>query len=479
MQAFQTAVTQQQQLRAHAAMQGIHNPAVNGLPPAMPFGQNAQGLGPITTRVHETVGPDGQRTRVVVNETTFQISRQSTPVSAANHAAAPQTAERQTQAPNMSGPQLTPIGLEAARHHEHPQFPAPPPHLAHERQDNLPHLARPDFAQQAPADQRQNNLSPLPRPNYVPPPPAFVPSHLNQNRETPATAITAYLLSGPNGPQAMVFAPGHGLFMNGPLTAHLSTRVHRPRTGLRFQQTASGRIRPQNEPIALAPPALDPAVANAQPQQALEALVQARNVAAARQANANIDANNAILQTVLSRVWTFVKLYFVIFMFTDSGTWFRWICLFAAVLIATMPPTTVFRGFTARLQARIDGLVPPPPGPAAPPPRQQIAEGYRQGSGAADTRPGGPGESDPAATAARLAQEHRERHPNVLRDSLEWVERALGLFVASLIPGVGERHIRAREEARREMERVEGERERAAAEAAEEERKKEEEDEKK
>lgn len=68
------------------------------------------------------------------------------------------------------------------------------------------------------------------------------------------------------------------------------------------------------------------------------------------------------------------------------------------------------------------------------------------------------GESEPGATTASLVQEQRERQPNVLRDNFERAERALGLFVASLIPGVGERHVRAREEARRERERAERER---------------------
>jgi hypothetical protein len=476
MQAFHVAVAQQQQLRAHAGMHGIHNPAINGMPTGMPFGQNAQGLGPITTRVHETVGPDGQRTRVVVNETTFQISRQSTPVPNTNHAEALEAAERQNQAPATSGPQLPPIGREAARPHETSHLP-PPPLFADGLPNHLPPLARPDFVPQATPDMRQNYLPPLPRPHYVPPPPAFVPTGPNQNRETAVSTTTAYLLSGPNGPHALVFTPGHGLFTNAPPTTQPSTRVPRPRTGLRFQQTASGRIRPQNAPNIPAPPAPDGAVANAQPQQALEALVRARNAAAARQANANVDENNAILQTILGRVWTFIKLYFVIFMFTEPGSWFRWACLFVAVIVSSMPSTTVFRGFAARLQAQIDGLVPAPPGPVAPPPRQQIVDGQRQGDGAADTRPGGQAEPDPAATAARLAQEHRERRPNVLRDMFGRAERALGLFVASLIPGVGERHVRVREEARREIERVE--RERVAAVAAEEEREKKEEEERK
>jgi hypothetical protein len=161
----------------------------------------------------------------------------------------------------------------------------------------------------------------------------------------------------------------------------------------------------------------------------------------------------------MSRVWTFIKLYFIIFMFTEPGTWFRWICILTAVLVSAMPSTTVFRGFAARLQAYIDGLVPPP---ATRPVRQHI-EGQRGNGGAAaggaatNSGTSRQGEPDPAATAARLLQEHRQRHPNVLRDTFERVERGFGLFVASLIPGVGERHVRAREEIRREVERVERE----------------------
>jgi hypothetical protein len=161
----------------------------------------------------------------------------------------------------------------------------------------------------------------------------------------------------------------------------------------------------------------------------------------------------------MSRIWTFIKLYFIIFMFTEPGTWFRWICILAAVLVSAMPSTTVFRGFAVRLQAYIDGLVPPP---AGRPVRQHIeGQGGNGGAaaGGAATNSGinRQGEPDPAATAARLLQEHRQRHPNVLRDTFERVERGFALFVASLIPGVGERHVRAREEVMREMERVERE----------------------
>ena len=464
MQAFHAAIMQQQQMRAHAGMHGIHNPAMNGTPSGMPFGQTASApLGPITTRVHESVGPDGHRTRVVVNETTFQISRQSTPVPAGDRTEASQHAERPSHASTASAPQLPPMGL-----HQHRNEPPPFPPLFHhgERQD--PHSTMSSF---------------------VPQPPAYQPTFSDFNRPATSSTTTAWLLSSPNGPQALVFTPGHGLFTSAPPTAQPSTRIPRPREGLRFQQTPSGHIRPQNPANVPALPALDPAVANAQPQQAPEAVVRARN--AARQAaagadgNANGDANNEALRTIMSRVWTFVKLYFVIFMFTEPGTWFRWGCIFAAALVAAMPSTTVFRGFAARLQEQVDGLVQPPamPAPAVPGRRRNEAQ-PREGGPATDTRRPEEGvrrqgEPDPTATAARLVEEHRQRQPNdMLWDTLQRAERAIGLFVASLIPGVGERHVRAREEARREVERVERERIERERVAAEEEARKNEEEEK-
>jgi hypothetical protein len=55
------------------------------------------------------------------------------------------------------------------------------------------------------------------------------------------------------------------------------------------------------------------------------------------------------------------------------------------------------------------------------------------------------------------ANQERQNH-GIVRDTIFRVERAMALFLASLVPGVGERHVRAREEARREAERIENER---------------------
>jgi hypothetical protein len=71
----------------------------------------------------------------------------------------------------------------------------------------------------------------------------------------------------------------------------------------------------------------------------------------------------------------------------------------------------------------------------------------------------------PEQAAARIIRQNQERQNHgIVRDTIFRVERAVALFLASLVPGVGERHVRAREEARREAERMENER--LAADAA-------------
>ena len=57
------------------------------------------------------------------------------------------------------------------------------------------------------------------------------------------------------------------------------------------------------------------------------------------------------------------------------------------------------------------------------------------------------GELDPAQVAAHLIEQHRQRNaaPSWLMTQIRRAEHAMLLFLASLVPGVGERHIAARE----------------------------------
>ena len=77
----------------------------------------------------------------------------------------------------------------------------------------------------------------------------------------------------------------------------------------------------------------------------------------------------------------------------------------------------------------------------------------------------------PQEAAERLLQERERQDVSIVRQSFRRVERAVALFVASLVPGVGERHIAAREaaEAARQAEARESE-ERARKEQEERER---------
>ncbi|RMZ78397.1 hypothetical protein DV738_g3915, partial [Chaetothyriales sp. CBS 135597] len=77
----------------------------------------------------------------------------------------------------------------------------------------------------------------------------------------------------------------------------------------------------------------------------------------------------------------------------------------------------------------------------------------------------------PEEAAQRLLREHRERNPTPLLDALYSIEQSVALFLASLIPGVGERHIAVREQVRREEREA---RERAAQERLEQQRQEEE-----
>lgn len=71
----------------------------------------------------------------------------------------------------------------------------------------------------------------------------------------------------------------------------------------------------------------------------------------------------------------------------------------------------------------------------------------------------------PEEAAARLVREHENQNPSIWRDAFHRVEQSVVLFLASLIPGVGERHVRAREEARRLAQRLEEEERQRAEEA--------------
>jgi hypothetical protein len=397
------------------------NQTSQGHPPGAPLS-----MGPTTTTVHEGIGPHGSRVRVVVNETVnYHVSRQGTPVPAGLGVGQQPSANAPLHAPPnavsnfqflvTSGSSLPPLGL------------------------------------------------PLPHPNSLftsgRQPSASAPGqHGNSTTSQAASAnTTAWLVSTPLGPQALVFAPGHGYFSSAPThttaqlanpnqsSSHHSTRGHRQSSGDHVGHTPG---LPNNPPVV--PVANN---ADAAPAQAV-----ARPGQQQRQAN----RDNDVFHLILQRGWLFLRLYIFMFVLSEPGTWRRWFLLAVAVIVCLLPRENPLRDLTNRIRAHIDGLVPI----AAAPEQRQQGQAAQNGAQAADND----GQARPAAgvatqrpspeqAAARIIRQNQERQNHgIVRDTIFRVERAMALFLASLVPGVGERHVRAREEARREAERIENER---------------------
>lgn len=149
-------------------------------------------------------------------------------------------------------------------------------------------------------------------------------------------------------------------------------------------------------------------------------------------------------------------MYVFTFFMSEPNTWRRYFLLVIATFICMLPRDNFLQRVMAQIRRHIDTLIGPPPAP----PRDGAAAPAPANAGGTFA----PGATQPAANptpaenAARLLREHEARHPNVIRDALLRVERAAAMFLASLVPGVGERHVRAREDLRREAERLENER---------------------
>ncbi|KAL4976961.1 hypothetical protein BDW66DRAFT_133557 [Aspergillus desertorum] len=134
----------------------------------------------------------------------------------------------------------------------------------------------------------------------------------------------------------------------------------------------------------------------------------------------------------LRRLWLFVRLYFFCHMFSQPGSQTRLLyvtlSVIAAILSETSVPSRVYEMILVPVQRHLEGLVHFTPEQA--PPRPQGAEAA----------------NDEAATNQQVGiQPGREtRWAGGLYHNLRRVERSAALFIASLVPGVGERHIEVR-----------------------------------
>ena len=281
-------------------------------------------------------------------------------------------------------------------------------------------------------------------------------------RPPPTSSSTVYLLSSPNGPYALLVSPSgmyttpwqfHGVASTDPITTIIQ------------QSHASSSTQPINrgtEPNVQNPPT--PIQAAQEPQQQQEE----------QQANQVRDLIR-ILLPLGGHIWLLVRLFGFVYFFTSGGGHRRAILLGLCAFLVFIAQTGVFRPFLQSawepFRRHIENLLPLANNDRRLLPDAVVAENNfnaPQGTRHQNNVP------TPQQAAERLLREREERDGNVIRQYLRRAERAIALFIASLVPGVGERHIAARDAAEAARREEESEREREREERQREEREREE-----
>ena len=261
-----------------------------------------------------------------------------------------------------------------------------------------------------------------------------------------AESSAVYVLSSPSGPQALLVSPS-GLytapwqfpalgaiipqsFINQPANFATQIQPTTPNTLVHRHNAHTDTTQPA-QMQQQAPQPADPAhVAQAQQQQQAN---QARDLA-------------RILLPLGGHLWLFIRLFGFVYFFTAGAGWYRTILLGLIATLVFVAQTGIFRpivqGIWDPIRRHAEGLV-----PLAGNERPRVgAAGTRDNVNAPGTQPANR-DPTPQDAAERLLRQRERQNGNILRQSIRRAERAIALFVASLVPGVGERHIAAREAA--------------------------------
>ncbi|KAF7189075.1 hypothetical protein HII31_09497 [Pseudocercospora fuligena] len=277
--------------------------------------------------------------------------------------------------------------------------------------------------------------------------------------------VTAYLLSSPTGPQAILFSPQHGTF-----------------TGTRLRPGRSVQVGLQPTPTTQSSDTAAAANTQAQPNQpAAQGQAPVAPLAPGAQAQVAPAQPDPLgpMAPLINHMWLLLRiLIFAYFLLGANLGWRRPLALIA-IGVGFWLMRQGLLGDGAVVRRWWDGIVNDGrPRPAQP---QQNVEGQPPAQqpdqpAGADARAGQM--PTPEQLAQRLLDEdRRQRNERLqwLREYLRPVERTIALLVASLFPGIGEAYVRGREE----EERRRNEEEMAARRREDEERQQREEEEKK
>ena len=293
----------------------------------------------------------------------------------------------------------------------------------------------------------------------------------HRRNESASEPSTIYLLSSPTGPHALLLSPSGNYTSPWPIT-HLPLTQHgipanpllAPHSVYANSNGVAGAYQPPILPIQATAPVPPNQQADAGPGvQALPAQ-QVQRVQRARQ-NQNANQVRDIVRIIIplgGHLWLLVRLFGFVYFFTHGASWQRTILLSLVALLLFLAQTGAFRPFIQHvwdpIRRHVEAVLPL----AGDDQGRRQPQPVRNRDGPAAPTLGSQEFSSEQATE-RLLQERAGQDGNIIRQGLRRVERAIALFVASLVPGVGERHIAAREAveaARQAEEREREERER-------------------
>ncbi|KAJ5682802.1 hypothetical protein N7462_005967 [Penicillium macrosclerotiorum] len=224
----------------------------------------------------------------------------------------------------------------------------------------------------------------------------------------PSSMQQVFLATAPDGRQSLIMPPGVNTM---PTTTHYPSALqHQASTN-----TSDGNhgAHPQGHQLNQ-----DPAAAQNLVRQALINQQRRR------------DAENIPPERLLRRIWLFIRLYFVCYMISGSGTWMRVLLVTGAVIVALLSDTQIPEQLRAILVAPI----------------QRHLEGL--------AHVGGPAERGAQAGTEQNAGDRRANtFSGELWHHLRRAERSIVLLLASLVPGIGERQVEARNAAEAEERR--------------------------
>ncbi|KAL9005564.1 MAG: hypothetical protein Q9188_001656 [Gyalolechia gomerana] len=308
----------------------------------------------------------------------------------------------------------------------------------------------------------------------------------SQDQIQASAAPEIYLLSSPTGPHSLLLSSS-GMYFTSFANPTLSAIAHMQPPNLNYlafpQQfppnqppttSANQQAQPNIQNQASGPPIPMNDIAQAQLRQQQQQ-DQARDLA-------------RILIPLGGHLWLLIRLFGFVYFFTAGGGHRRAILLGIGAFIVFIANTGAFRPLFRSLwepvRRHVEGLIPLAAAGGGRHERQQRRNSQHQpqnrvrNDAVAQNPNPDPNGNPPNTRVGPLRHNRRSQHPRdptelaerLLRERHDQsifrrVERAVALFLASLVPGVGERHIAARDAA--EARRVEEERQREAAAARE------------